>query len=313
MSWAEGFYFGQCKLECKSYLLFDIGKTVKVTNGAMTWTKVLGEDLVVVFALPGTNKYTVSLIEEGDESEYTEDVVLGYGEYKIMNIGYGKKSIQGIQNILNAHKEEILNIGDEISLTLSNGVGMVYQIGGINIYNDHDAVFVPKWLYPYTMQMNNSKTNVGGFKSMSLYRWLQNDYFSLLPKEAKELIVYTKQYIINSNNVGAQGGATETIGKIFFPTEWELFGKQIHALESEHKANNSLQWPIFATENNRIRNLGEDGMPRAYWESSPTTLTPSDAGLFCSVTAGGGSYINIATDELGILPCFRLMESEVNA
>lgn len=305
MSWAEGFYWGQSKLECRSYLPTDEGKTVKITNGAMTWTQVLGESLTAKFTLPGTNKYNVSLMGEGDEPEYTEDILLGYGEYKAMQIGYDKTTIQGIQSILNAHKEmEMLDIGDEVTIILSGDIEMVYQVGCIDspyAKDGHDVIMVSKWLYPNTEIMNTSQSNSGGFNRMTLYSQLQDSYFNMFPDEVKKLMVETTQ-ITSQGNKSLE--IQQTIGNIFLPTEWEVFGKCTYAAEKEHIIGNTIQWPIFATAGNRIRTLGKDGKATRYWTCSPNSSSSSD---FCTVQVDGSEgtvYGNVAST--GVPLCFRL-------
>jgi hypothetical protein len=301
MGFAEGFYYGQSKLECISSLVNDVGKTVKIVSGSRTWEKQLGEDLTAVFTLPGTNKYTVSIVNSDGETEYEEDVRVGYGEYRILHIGYNTDSIKGIQSILNAHRETTeLEIGDEISINVTGAGEMVYQVGAIDLYDAHDVIFVPKWLYPTTVQINSSNTNVGGFNSSALYKWLQDEFYAMLPDDVRELIVDTTQI----TSVGNQSTGTQpTIGKIFLPTEWETFGAVTYATSTEHTVSNSVQWPIFATASNRIKTLGKGGAANWWWECSPYA---SNSANFCDVYSGGAAN-NISASHLGgLLPCFRI-------
>lgn len=315
MSWAEGFYWGRCKLECRSYSITDKGKTVRVTGKERVWNQTVGEDLVVVFTLPGTNKYTVSLIGDGETPIYTEDIVVGYGEYRMMNLGYPKLTFIDIQRILDSHKEkDVLEIGDELPLTLIGGIEMIYQIGGTDIYDEHDVLFVPKYLYPELKYMDDSLTYASpGFPSMSLFKWLQGSFYNSIPSEVRDLIVDTEQVCgkgtTSSNNI------TTTLkysSKIILPTEYEAIGTTNKALRSEHTVSNSTQWPIFAAAANRIRKVGKTGNNTAYWLASPAENYNT---TWCTITNTGEPGIcyfspTAAGRELGVLPCFRFKAKE---
>lgn len=237
-----------------------------------------------------------------------ESAILNYldpktNEYKQIGTGrYNKNDIDGIQKILNAHKEnDLLEIGDEIGITLTDGVEMIYQIGGINIFDSHDVVFVPKWLYPELHRMNASSTNAGGFANMELYSWLQNDLFNKFPNKVKILMVNTTQMI----SVGNRSTETkQTIGKIFLPTEWEIFGSTIYSSPNEHTVGNTVQWPIFVIASNRIKTIGKNGNNYQYWECSPSI---NGENVFCDVLTNGiANGARGVTNELGVLPCFRI-------
>lgn len=298
----------QSKLECRSNLLLDIGKTVRVTNEAQMWEKIFDEELSVVFTLPGTNKYTVALIGDGEQPEYEEDILLGYGEYKVMKLEYNKSTFQGIQSLLNAHKENELEVGDEIPLTLEDGTEMVYQVGGVDIYDDHDVVFVPKWLYPKAMPMDSRTVSFyGGWNATYLNAWLNNDLFDNFPDEVKNLMVNTTQY--TAVNFGYDD-VQKTEGKIFLPTAWEVFGSDSGASPKEHTYSNSRQWPIFAVSSNRIKKLGKDGDFIHYWTSS-SLYHDRALYMYAVIVNMGGLVGSLPTNStIGVLPCFRLKAQE---
>lgn len=317
MSWDEGYHWGMCKLECKAPLSSYEGKTIKVTNGAMTWTGRINENLTTTFTLPGTNKYNVSLMGEGDEPEYTEDVALGYGEYKMMSIGYDNNTFEGVQAILNSHKEkELLNIGDEYPLTLSNDIEMIYRVAGMGIYDKHDVVFEPKWLYPQKRAMNTSATAANGINGSSLKTWLYDEYFNMLPEELQNLIVGTTQFtfIGYGSNATTDGNSNliSITGKIFIPRYWEIMGEESGlSCPSEHTKDNVVQWPIYANSLSRIKTLGEFGNANGYWTSSPVWTAINGAkvnGEWNAISLSGTASTPIPanSNEFGVSPCFRL-------
>jgi hypothetical protein len=181
---------------------------------------------------------------------------------------------------------------------------MTYQVGAINQYEEHDMVLVPKWCLSDSRQMNADKTNSGGFNASKLYSWLQNEYYAMLPQEVRELIVETTQITsIGSTSTNIQN----TIGKIFLPTEYEVFGATYYAADTEHTIGGSTQFEIFVNSTNRIKIQGKRGASVRWWLCSPFAKYTY---VFCCVQPDGidhpaNAYGN-ANDYCGILPCLRL-------
>jgi hypothetical protein len=302
------------KIEVYSEFTEDIGKTVivKCEKGGLlagqTIAKTFDENLTLLFELfPVPGRYSVSLIN-GDTTEWTKEVIMNFGEYKKITAGFNKTTIQGFQSLLNAHKERVLSVGDEVPIEVVGWGAVPYQIGAINQYSAHDLIMVPKYLYPTTRQMQTSNTNVGGFNKTLLYTWLQNDFFAMLPEDVQEMIVDTVQI----TSTGNQATTTQqTKGKIFIPTEFEVFGKTTYATTTEQTNGNTQQWEIFKETENRIRKLGNaDGAATWWWECSPYA---SDATGFCYVNTGGSTYAYFASSSSGVLPCFRIAAQEAEA
>ena len=305
---AETKYYAFCTLITKSTLSVDIGKTVRLT-GTMTgrvYNKVLNENNEAVFTnLENREKYTVQVISIEDNEEvieFTDTVYMNFGEIKELVVGANKTTFTGIQRILNMHKEdEMLEIGDEISITLKTGnIPMIYRIAAINHETSkypHAVIFEPKWSLPTGRQQHSSNTNAGGWNQSDLRTWLNDTFLNdFLPDDVAALV--KERDIVASQ--GSQSSNLQTAtDKIWLPREWEIFGATTYAAATEHTNGGAEQFPIYATANNRIKTLGQGGSASVWWECSPNV---SDSTDFCSVASSGAATSANASGTYGVAP-----------
>ena len=311
----EGKYYAFCTLITRSTLSADIGKTVRLTGqiSGKVYTKVLDANQKAVFQmLENREKYTVEVVSNPGDSEtveFTDTILMGFGECKEMIVGADKSTFAGIQQILNLHKEtEMLEIGDEISITLKTGnIPMTYQVAAINHDSKyaHQVIFTPKWCLPTTRQMNSSNTNVGGWNSAALRTWLNGTFLTdYLPDDVAALIA--ERDVICSQ--GNQSTALQTaVDKIWLPREYEIFGATTYATATEHTGGGAEQFPIFAVAANRIKTTGQGGSAYAWWESSPYA---SSATSFCAVNSTGAANSIGAITAYGVAPCFHMLADD---
>lgn len=240
-------------------------------------------------------------IDENDQEVlvFNDEIDANMGCFYYISIGYDITSWEGIQNILNAHKEtELLTIGDELKATIE-GVEYTYQVGGINLYASHEVIFVPKTCIGARTQ-RGSATNVGGWASSDIRTFLNGTFKNTLPDEIKNNL---KAISFKSS----QGGSTPTTlittdDYVWIPREYEVLGRIARSVPAE--ANYCIQYPIFLTSEQRIKTLNEVAVN--WWEASADN-NPNSPAAFCFITnQGNNGYVaqNAAANN-GIVPCFR--------
>ena len=113
-----------------------------------------------------------------------------------------------------------------------------------------------------------------------LLTWLDEDYYSSLPKEVQD-------------NMKSRGDSM-----IFLPREVEVFGEHIYSDEAEK----GRQWELFKNVKKRIK-CHSKGDERSdwYWLSSPNV---SNSTAFCSVGTSGAASNYGASNSNGVAPCF---------
>ena len=297
------------KILCKSYLLTDEGKTVQVKDryGAVVAYGTL-QDLEILFEVKSTDKYTVVMLDSNNDPEYETEVILNFGTFAEVKLGWTKTTFKGVQQILNAHKEtDLLEVGqqmDEIQLDYGN-IPMRWSIGAIDHEEGHSVFFVPDWCLPTTRAMNASNTNVGGWNVTVLRAWLNNEFLNDYMPDDIAALIKTRDFQTSQGN---QSTALQTASdKIWLPREWEIFGATTYAAGTEHTAGDAEQFPIFATTANRIKTAGKAGAACRLWQSSPRV---SLATSFCVTETSGAAGTTIASDAYGVLPCFQLKSDD---
>lgn len=311
MGYADGFYYGQNKIVVTSEVAGDSGKLVTVTSsGGTVYSDTFDANLELSFTVPGNDRYDIIKYSDGTPTteEYTNVVYAQYGGYHEIKVAYDTDTFDGIQKILNAHLEnDLLDIGDEVSLTIGGSIPMTWQIAAINhepAYA-HQVIFTPKWCLPTSRQMNSTNTNVGGWNSSTLRTWLNGDFFNNYIPADLQLLIADRDIISSQGN---QSTALQTAtDKIWLPREYEIFGATTYATATEHTGGNAQQFPIFATASNRIKTLGQSGSVANWYECSPYT---SNATGYCLVSTSGAAGNNGgggASAAFGVAPCFHLI------
>lgn len=248
---------------------------------------------------PEWGTYTVTRTVSGS----SESISVFVNTCKIYVIA-DKTTFEGIQLILDSHlEEEMLDIGDEINITLQNNETMTYQIGAINHDYPHQVIFVPKWCLATKRSMNGSGTNAGGWNGCAMRTWLNEDFFStILPSDVASL-VKTRDFKVSKGN---QSSELQTASdKIWLPREYEIFGQTTYAASSEHDSGGAKQFDIFGSTANRIKTMGESGSADTWWSSSPGTATSTS---FIQINSSGSdTYSYYANSNFGVLPCFHML------
>ena len=299
MGYDDGFYYGQGKLICTTTAEADNGKTVTVKNSAgKTWSGVLADGKYTVM-LPARDLYTISLINAG-EVQYTTDVIFGYGECKVIEVGMDPATPLGIKAIVNAGLETtFFQAGDEVLINESSTdvsfrvlhVGYKTDTYGHNIILGRNDIVTSK-------QMRNSNTNAGGYQATLVAQYLDEEYYSSL-SQAWQDAISTFEF---QGSIGNQSTTLQVEShKVWVPQEYNVFGKTTSAATTEHTAGMNEQFAYFATEANRVKS--KDGSASGWWLSSPITGNSDD---FCSVSSSGAAGGSDASFSYGVLPCFMI-------
>lgn len=264
------------------------GSTVSFVSGSTTLTATVGADGTVEMILPALKRWTVTL------DGFSSAVDLGCGECHAVDLAKDKTTWKGIQNILDAHLEtSLLDIGDELT-TMIGGTQYTYQIGAIDLYESHEVIFVPKTCIG-TRQHHTSNTNAGGWAQSDIRTYLNGTFKDGLEDDIRNNL---KEIEFKSSAGGQSTAITTTTDKIWLPREYEIFGTTTYAANTE--AQYCRQYPIFATQNQRIRT--NNGVASNWWEASAYV---SNSTYFCDVHADGSANDHNASNSYGLVPCFR--------
>ena len=143
-------------------------------------------------------------------------------------------------------------------------------------------------------QMNQTNTNVGGWKSSQRRGWCNNTYRLALPAYIKNLI----KVVVKSTTKGSQSTVLEdTDDSVFLLSEYEIFGAKTYSANYE-----GTQYDYYKTASNRYKKPSYSSYASAYWwERSPYV---SSATRFCYVNNNGGADYGNASNANGLAPAF---------
>ena len=141
-------------------------------------------------------------------------------------------------------------------------------------------------------EINYNYTNYGGWACCELRKWLNEEFFDLLPDWLQKKIVPVVKKTSEDVEI------VETVDKIFIPSEIEVFGKTKYSKEGEGE-----QYEFFKDWHNRIKGLEEDKCSTWYWLRSPYS---GYHGSFCLVDSDGSCDIDDACLTGGVAPCFAI-------
>ena len=161
--------------------------------------------------------------------------------------------------------------------------------------------------------MNDSNTNVGGWKDSSMRKTLlgnsktptsplANSLMAALPSDLRAVMKPVTKYTDNVGNAtgNVAGNVTETTDYLFLLAEFEVFGSRYYA--NDYERNSQLQYDYYKASNSRIAyKHNATGTAVWWWLRSPGY---SSSNFFCPVYTGGGSSISDAYYSAALLPGF---------
>lgn len=172
----------------------------------------------------------------------------------------------------NGELRELLQLGDELSITLKTGEEVTLQLADMTL-GDRPC-FVLKDCLRDEKQMNKRSTNEGGWEKCFLREYLNETIFHMLPDELQEIIV---PRVIRQK---LDGETIETEDKLWLPSFTEMFGENDSWAPADA---GDIQFQLFTTERSRVKECGNRGT-WWYWLRSPYG---SYSAYFCCVSSNG--------------------------
>lgn len=161
--------------------------------------------------------------------------------------------------------------------------------------------------------MNDSNTNVGGWKDSSMRKTLlgnsktptsplANSLLAALPSDLRAVMKSVTKYTDNVGNAtgNTAGNVTATTDYLFLLAEFEVFGSRYYA--NDYERNSQLQYDYYKASNSRVAyKHNATGTAVWWWLRSPGYNTNNG---FCAVTTGGGHTSDTAYYLAALLPGF---------
>ena len=161
--------------------------------------------------------------------------------------------------------------------------------------------------------MNDSNTNVGGWKDSSMRKTLlgnsktptsplANSLMAALPSDLRAAMKSVTKYTDNVGNATGDvaGNVTATTDYLFLLAEFEVFGTRYNA--NNYERNSQLQYDYYKAGNSRVAyKHSATGTAVWWWLRSPNS---NGNYYFCSVYTGGGSTTSTAYSSAALLPGF---------
>lgn len=175
---------------------------------------------------------------------------------------------------------DLFSIGDEKSVTLTNGEEVIVQIADFA----HDTyatggtapiTFVMRDCLNATRQMNGSDTNSGGWQNSAMRSYCNGELLSLFPTELKNLIKQVNKKGYNGNTTTLQ----TTADYLWLLADSETF-------VTPNRPDEGNLYPIFSDDNTRIKHVKNEADD--WW-----LRTPLYNGAFLHVDPSGhrGNYL----------------------
>ena len=220
-----------------------------------------------------------------------------------------------------------IHIGDFKTIQLSTGETVVMEVAGIDQYYKcgdatigHHIDFISRDCLAggkqYNTENNNNGTEVepNPWRASLLFQTMNGEggVVTTLPADLQACIIEKRalleqRYSSAGPLTAASGWAWYDMGKLWLPTEVEVFG---HATWSEPGYGTggggcNLQYPIFTGgAKHIIKGDGHGGARCAWWGASASRLNSTN---FCYVGGGGLAYGGVASyTGLRVPLCFRI-------
>lgn len=218
-----------------------------------------------------------------------------------------------------------IHIGDYKKITLTTGEVVIMEVAGIDQYYTHGTSvighhidFISRDALKGGKRMNATATNNGNanennpWLASELYKTLNDEstgIYSKLPSDLKPCIITKRAMIEYRYSAGGAvaadtGWAEKNVGKLWLPTEVEVFGYHIWSEPGNGTGGCcNFQYPIFRY-NGVLKGDGNGGSRHRWWELSACRTNVTD---FCAVGHAGHAG-NVPTSDTGLRAplCFRI-------
>lgn len=161
--------------------------------------------------------------------------------------------------------------------------------------------------------MNDSNTNVGGWKDSSMRKTLlgnsnsptsplANSLMAALPSDLRAVMKSVTKYTDNTGNASnSSGNVTATTDYLWLLAEFEVQGGRSYA--NQYEQNSQLQYDYYKAGNSKIA-YKHTAVGTAVWWWLRSPNCSGNGNYFCYVNTGGGNDTDTAYYSAALLPGF---------
>ena len=262
-------------------------------------------------------KHTNYAIEAADRTYAGVDLTEEFAE----EIADYENAWRWIKARIAAHNLDGIHVEDYIPLYVGSYL-IKMEVAGIKTYTgttDQELGWHIDWIsrdcFPETVKWNTTNNNNGNAQEACPYlvsnvKSFLDSLLTRLPAEV-QAVISEKRFLLESrySSSGALTDSTswawKSLGKLWIPSEYEVFGSLIWATKP-WGVGQAVQYPIFA--NNWLKRIkrDQDGGTRAnWWLLSVASGYSTHA---CRVYSGGSANYYGASYEFRVPLCFRITE-----
>lgn len=197
-----------------------------------------------------------------------------------------KSRWEDIAKQIAAGNDGYLSVKDEIHFELKNGASAVVQVADLDVYIPNSVVFAFKDI-PERYVMNEEATNRGGWEACKMRKYMNGDFFALLPDDLQAVIKSrTIKQRLDGDIVTCEDKLWAMSHKEIFGADWQTDVDDVH-LE------------LFKDRRNRVKFF--NGEPANWWGRSPYY---GYIDFFCLVGTNGAANRYTAHYSSGVAPAF---------
>lgn len=218
----------------------------------------------------------------------------------LTSVSFAEDSWDTIAKICQNYKaEEYYNIGDEKTITLSNGNQVTLQIWGFNHDNltsggKANITIGMKHLLASKYQMNTTTTNSGGWENCYFRTTTLPQIFTTLPTDLQSVIKMVDKVC----SVGGSSTGTKLISdNLFLFSECEVYGSRYYTMAVEgswYKYWQNIRPDLYPNKSAKVLNNGK-GSSSYWWLRSPSdnasALSSYGISINTNFSGAGGSSI----------------------
>lgn len=199
------------------------------------------------------------------------------------------------EGIANGRAHVVFDKRDSIECELKDGRKVIIDVADIDLYGNKEVIFCFRDAVA-ERRMNESRTNRGGFVNVELNKWLNEEFFELLPDDLKDVI--SPRHIKQTIN----GTTFECDSRIWIPSIVEVGGDDYREYGTDEEEK---QFDLFKDKRNRIKMY--DNEVCWWWLRSPCT---SNSSSFLDVNGSGRLNCNGADYDGAVVPCFFIRAND---
>lgn len=200
------------------------------------------------------------------------------------------------EGIANGRARVMFDKRDSIECELKDGRKVIIDVADIDLYGNKEVIFCFRDAVD-ERRMNESRTNRGGFVNAELNKWLNEDFFELLPDDLKEVI--SPRHIKQTIN----GTTFECDSRIWIPSIVEVGGDDYREYGTDEEEK---QFDLFKDKRNRIKMY--DNEVCYWWERSPYA---GGSTFFMYVYSNGSPNGSLGAHyAYAVVPCFFIRAND---